>query len=161
MPDVPSVSGADLAALLDLRRVGHGMPRAFYHDAALYAAEMRTIWHGGWLFAGFEIEISKPGDFLTLAIDGSPVLVIRDDQDRVRAFHNVCRHRGTQLCRKESGHVRSIVCSWRITTSCRTGTIRSSVQRVGIASDGPPRCPNMDSRHSRRCGGTTRPRPRR
>ena len=58
------------------------MPRAFYHDDALYAAEIRTIWQGGWLFAGFEFEIPKPGDFLTLTVDGSPVLVIRDDAGR-------------------------------------------------------------------------------
>ena len=51
------------------RRDGHGMPRAFYHDDALYAAEMATIWHGGWLFAGFAFEIPNPGDFLTLTVD--------------------------------------------------------------------------------------------
>ena len=45
------------------RREGHGMPRAFYHDDALYAAEIRTIWHGGWLFAGFEIRDSEARRF--------------------------------------------------------------------------------------------------
>ena len=50
-----------IETLLATRRDGHGMPRAFYHDDALYAAEMRVIWHGGWLFAGFEFEIPKPG----------------------------------------------------------------------------------------------------
>ena len=67
-----------LAALLATRREGHGMPRAFYHDEALYAAEMDTIWLGGWVFAGFEFEIPDPGDFLTLTVAGSPVLVTPD-----------------------------------------------------------------------------------
>ena len=67
-----------------------------------------TIWQGGWLFAGFAFEIPKPGDFLTL--DGRRFVGTGDPRRRrrsVRAFHNVCRHRGTQLCRKESGHVRA------------------------------------------------------
>ena len=129
----------ELEALLGTRREGHGMPRALYHDPALYAAEMRTIWHGGWLFAGFECEVPKPGDFLTLSIDGSPVLVIRDDDGAVRAFHNVCRHRGSQLCRKESGHLRNIVCPYHSWTYSRQGELlacmgmHDGVDKSGLA----------------------------
>ena len=86
---------SDLTALLATRRDGHGMPRAFYNTDALYAEEVARIWQGGWLFAGFTIEIPKPGDFITLTVDNTPVLVMRDDAGEVRAFHNVCRHRGT------------------------------------------------------------------
>ena len=92
---------------------------------ALYAAEMRAIWQAGWIFAGFAIEIPNPGDFLTLSIDGSSMLVIRDDDGEVRAFHNVCRHRGTQLCRTESGHVRAIVCPYHSWTYSRRGELLS------------------------------------
>jgi len=123
MPDPVGIPNAELETLLATRRDGHGMPRAFYHNEALYSAEVRAIWHGGWLFAGFAFEIPKPGDFLTLTVDGSPVLVIRDDQGVVRAFHNVCRHRGTQLCRKESGHVRTIVCPYHSWTYSREGDL--------------------------------------
>jgi Rieske 2Fe-2S family protein len=123
MSDFNVTPSADLEVLLASRRDGHGMPRAFYHDETLYAAEMRTIWHGGWLFAGFALEIPEPGDFLTLTVDGSSVLVIRDDHDRVRAFHNVCRHRGTQLCRQESGQVRAIVCPYHGWTYSRQGEL--------------------------------------
>src|SRR5262245_11079613 len=100
------------AALLDGRREGFGMPRVLYVDERLHAAEMARIWHKGWLFAGFEIEIPKAGDFLTLTVAGSPVLVIRGDDGRVRAFHNVCRHRGSQICRTDTGHVRALVCPY-------------------------------------------------
>ena len=69
--------GTDLSSLLDQRRAGHGMPRAFYLDAGLHAAEMEKIWRHGWIFAGFAFEIPKAGDFLTLSVADSPVLVIR------------------------------------------------------------------------------------
>ena len=125
MSDFNVKTSSELETLLATRRDGYGMPRGFYHDAALYAAEMRTIWLGGWLFAGFEFEIPNPGDFLTITVDGSPVLVLRDDHGSVRAFHNVCRHRGTQLCRKESGHVHAIVCPYHSWTYSRQGELVS------------------------------------
>ena len=113
----------NLDALLATRRDGHGMPRGFYHAEALYAAELEAIWHSGWLFAGFTFEIPNPGDFLTLIIDATPVLVIRGDDGAVRAFHNVCRHRGTQICRTESGSVRALVCPYHSWTYSRQGEL--------------------------------------
>ena len=115
--------GDDLDALLATRRDGHGMPRAFYQTDALYAAEIHKVWHAGWLFAGFTFEIPNPGDYLTFSVDTTPVLVIRDDDGTIRAFHNVCRHRGTQLCRKESGHLRAIVCPYHSWTYSRQGDL--------------------------------------
>jgi Rieske 2Fe-2S family protein len=119
----PSPANPDLAALLASRRAGHGMPRAFYHDETLYAHELATVWHAGWLFAGFAFEIPNPGDFLTLEVDATPVLVLRGDDGAVRAFHNVCRHRGTQLCRAPSGHLRALVCPYHSWTYSRQGEL--------------------------------------
>jgi Rieske 2Fe-2S family protein len=113
----------DLASILASRRDGHGMPRAFYQDEALYARELHSIWHAGWLFAGFAFEIPNPGDFLTFNVDTTPVLVIRGDEGTVRAFHNVCRHRGTQLCREPSGHLRALVCPYHSWTYSRRGDL--------------------------------------
>ncbi len=56
-------------------------------------------------------------------VDSTPVLVMRDDDGEVRAFHNVCRHRGTQLCREDSGHVRAIVCPYHSWTYSRQGDL--------------------------------------
>ena len=113
----------DLEALLATRQDGHGMPRAFYHTDALYAYELDRIWRGGWLFTGFAFEIPEPGDYITLSVGETPILVLRDDAGEVRAFHNVCRHRGTMLCRSDSGHVRSIVCPYHSWTYSRQGDL--------------------------------------
>jgi Rieske 2Fe-2S family protein len=123
MADNDTTLPPDLAAILDSRHDGHGMPRAFYQSAALYEAELQAIWRSGWLFAGLSIEIPNPGDFLTLTVDATPVLVIRDDYGAVRAFHNVCRHRGTQLCRDATGHLRAIVCPYHSWTYSRSGAL--------------------------------------
>ncbi len=123
MADRSAPLSSELEAILATRRDQHGMPRAFYHTDALYAAELRRIWESGWLFAGFAFELPKAGDFLTFAVDASPVLVIRDDDGTVRAFHNVCRHRGTQLCRTDAGHLRAIVCPYHSWTYARSGEL--------------------------------------
>jgi len=123
MAESSSPLAAELAALLDSRRDGFALPRAFYRTPALYEAEQDVIWQGGWLFAGFACEIPNAGDFLTLAVDATPVLVIRDDDGDVRAFHNVCRHRGSQLCRSDAGHLRAIVCPYHSWTYSRRGEL--------------------------------------
>jgi len=123
MPDANAPSTPDLAALLASRRDGYGMPRAFYHTDALYAAELEKIWYGGWLFAGFAFEVPNPGDYLTFDVDTSSVLIVRDDDGGIGAFHNVCRHRGTRLCRDDSGHLPAIVCPYHSWTYSRHGDL--------------------------------------
>jgi len=123
MSDRPAPLAPELDALLATRREGCGMPRALYQSDALYEEELARIWRGGWLFAGFAVEIPNAGDFLTLTVGATPILVLRDDGGAVRAFHNVCRHRGTQLCRKDSGHLRAIVCPYHSWTYSRQGDL--------------------------------------
>jgi len=120
---VPALGSMALATLLASRQEGRGMPRAFYTTEALYAAELQRIWQSGWLFAGFAFEVPNPGDFLTLSIGDAPVLVIRGDDGLVRAFHNVCRHRGSQICRTSSGHVRALVCPYHSWTYSPRGDL--------------------------------------
>lgn len=124
IPIAPALA-PELEALLAKRRDGHGMPRELYQTDALYAEEVRRIWSAGWLFAGFDFELPKPGDYITFAVDSTPVLVLRGDDGEVRAFHNVCRHRGTQLCREDRGHLRAIVCPYHSWTYARNGELRA------------------------------------
>ena len=112
----------ELDALLATRQDGNGISLALYDTDALYAKDLEEVW-SDWLFAGFEFEIGEPGDFLTLAVDATSIIVIRGDDGAVRAFHNVCRHRGTTLCRTERGHVRAIICPYHSWTYSRRGDL--------------------------------------
>ena len=112
-----------VAAILDSRREGHGFPRAFYQDEGVYARELETIWYDGWLFAGLAISVPNAGDYLTLDVDTTPIVVVRGDDGKIRAFHNVCRHRGSQICREASGHVRAFVCPYHSWTYSRQGEL--------------------------------------
>jgi len=101
-----------LTSLVAARLPGHGLPRDFYLNADLHSLELQRIWKTGWLFAGHACEIPSPGDYFTLSLDADPLLVIRGDDGTVRAFHNVCRHRGMILCQEPSGRARRVVCPY-------------------------------------------------
>uniref|UniRef100_UPI0037532D6D aromatic ring-hydroxylating oxygenase subunit alpha n=1 Tax=Sphingomonas sp. TaxID=28214 RepID=UPI0037532D6D len=71
--------------------------KARYFDPAFHAAEVETIWRRCWQMACREEEVPDPGDVLVYDVAGLSILVVRGDDGQVRAFHNSCLHRGTQL----------------------------------------------------------------
>jgi len=81
----------------------HTLPAAYYSDPGQYQREMRHIHSEMWLWAGRAKQVEKPGDFFAQQVAGANVIVVRGEDGAVRAFHNVCRHRGTLLCNEESG----------------------------------------------------------
>jgi len=111
--------------LIATHREGYTLPRAFYHDRGLYEYELEKIWRNSWIFAGFTCQVQKPGDFFTFTIDTDSIIVIRDDEGNVRAFHNICTHRGTLLCQEDDGNMRAIVCPYHQWTFSRCGDLVS------------------------------------
>ncbi len=102
----------ELAHQLAAYRPGWSLPRAFYRDEALYRVDVEQIWRRGWLFAGHGCEIRNPGDWLTLRVDTDSIIVIRGEDGAVRALHNVCRHRGSQLLAEPRGSAKRLVCPY-------------------------------------------------
>src|SRR5690349_16783466 len=103
---------ARLEALFAKCRPGWTLPREFYFDEEVYRFDLDAIWRQGWLFAGHSCEIPKAGDYFTLRVDTDSIIVIRSSDGVVRAFHNVCRHRGSQICKEERGHAGRLVCPY-------------------------------------------------
>ncbi len=79
------------------------LPGPLFSDAQIFRQEVRTLFQRSWTCVGREDEIPKPGDYRTYEIGGSGVIVLRDAQGRLRAYHNVCRHRGTRILEAEAG----------------------------------------------------------
>ena len=101
-----------LRSALDKRRRGFSLPREFYTASDIFEAELEAIFGSDWLFACNASEIKRPGDFVTLEFGSDSIIVLRDREGAVRAFHNVCRHRGSRLCQTETGHLQMIVCPY-------------------------------------------------
>jgi len=86
--------------------------RAVFSDPELFELEQRYIFERTWQFLALESEVPHPNDFVTGWIGRTPVLVTRDAQGEVRAFANVCRHKGSVLCRSERGNAKYHVCAY-------------------------------------------------
>ena len=80
--------------------------------------EWDGIWTRSWLIGGLAQQVAKPGDFFTYDIGRESILVTHGEDGRIRAFYNVCPHRGKRLVDEEQGHSKRIACSyhgWRFT----------------------------------------------
>ena len=102
-----------MRALLAQRRRGYSLPQGLYLDPAAHELDRRAIFQRHWIQAGLTAEIARPGDYITLNVGGSSILVLRQQDGAIGAFFNTCRHRGAQLCREDHGHMgRRLVCPY-------------------------------------------------
>lgn len=113
--------------LIKSRRSGWSLEQQFYVDQAIFALDMERVFRTGWLFAGHACEIKKPGDFLTYDVAGDSLIVIRQDDSSVRALFNVCRHRGSRICKESSGHARRLICPYHQWTYDRDGSLLHNI----------------------------------
>jgi methanesulfonate monooxygenase subunit alpha len=76
-----------------------------YSDPALFEEELQKIWKKTWLATVHESELPEPLDFRTLTLAREPVVILRGSDGKVRAFLNVCPHRGNLIVRKPAGNL--------------------------------------------------------
>lgn len=111
------------AALVARRTPGHSLEAPFYVSDAFLRLDVDAVFARSWIFAAAEAELPEPGDYITLTLGPYSVLVVRDDDEEVRAFHNVCRHRGARILNEERGSVGNIVCGYHHWTYGVDGTL--------------------------------------
>ncbi len=77
--------------------VAHGLPGEAYTSEAFMQIERDHLFASNWVFVGFAHQLERPGDVRPIQVGGLPLFLLRDQQRRISAFHNVCRHRNLQL----------------------------------------------------------------
>lgn len=90
---------------------GRTLPAAWYADATHFARERQAVFRNGWSCVGVTDDVAEPGAYLTADAGGLPVLVVRDLDGQLRAFLNVCRHRGAPLA-DGCGQARALGCPY-------------------------------------------------
>jgi 3-phenylpropionate/trans-cinnamate dioxygenase subunit alpha len=101
---------ADVTRLVDVE-TGR-ISRRIFVEQEIYEQELERIFARCWLFLCHECQVPKPGDFFSTYMGEDPVLVVRGTDGELRAFLNVCRHRGNRLCRADKGNAASFTCAY-------------------------------------------------
>jgi Rieske 2Fe-2S family protein len=109
--------------LLAARRPGHTLPAGLYKRRDVFETDLDVFFHRQWILVGMEIDVPESGDVNVVDIGNSSVLIVRDDDGIVRAFHNVCRHRGARLRDAGKGAVGKLVCPYHQWTYELTGDL--------------------------------------
>jgi len=102
------------------------LPPWVYVDPEFYDLETEYIFRRNWLLAGHVSQAPHTGNYMTLDVATERALVIRDADGRLRAFHNVCRHRASRVVTGETGSCReAIVCPYHGWTYGYDGSLQS------------------------------------
>ncbi len=88
---------------------GSGLPNSAYTCTDYYALEQQTVFHNNWVFAGFAHDFESTGDMIPIEVAGQPLVLVKGAEGRIKAFHNVCRHRGAKLV-VEQKNSRKFIC---------------------------------------------------
>ncbi|KAB2714840.1 aromatic ring-hydroxylating dioxygenase subunit alpha [Brucella intermedia] len=102
----------EMLGLLTGRDPNFSLEQKFYTDPEYYKQDLENIFYKDWLFVGHDCELPKTGSYMTVQIGAYPVVIVRDVQGGIRAFHNSCRHRGSRICAAEKGTAAKLVCPY-------------------------------------------------
>jgi Rieske 2Fe-2S family protein len=97
-----------------------------------YQSDLDRIFRKSWLAVGHDYDLPNSGDYRTRKIPGLNynILIVRDKENRIRAFHNVCRHRGNLLVCTEAGNSRQgFSCPYHGWTYNIDGSLRAQTDR--------------------------------
>ena len=106
-----------------------GLPGWTYHSPALLELEKEAIFRTHWQIVGHVSDVPEPGDYLAMDVVGERALVVRGKDGVVRAFHNMCRHRGSRVVADDKGHCRNaLVCPFHGWVYNLDGTLRGAAR---------------------------------
>lgn len=115
-----------------------GLPAWSYFSDELLEAEKELLFRSHWQLICHIGDVARPGDYVAADFTGERALVVRGKDGTVRAFHNLCRHRGSRVVGDNRGHCRSaIICPFHGWVYNLDGTLRGASQ--------PDSLPDLDS----------------
>eukprot|EP01126_Amoeba_proteus_P018844 TRINITY_DN1959_c0_g1_i9.p1 TRINITY_DN1959_c0_g1~~TRINITY_DN1959_c0_g1_i9.p1 ORF type:complete len:210 (+),score=2.43 TRINITY_DN1959_c0_g1_i9:161-790(+) len=119
-------------AAVETRKSGWMMSREFYVTESAFKNDLTHVWLKTWLFAGYEFQVSTPGQYFTFQVGNENVVIVRNDNGELNGFHNVCRHRGARICTSPEGSIKSFVCPYHAWTYDKQGTLIKATHTEGL-----------------------------
>ncbi len=144
-PEIVTNLKARMQAELDRADAGSGPPNDFpslpplapgrYTSQEFFDLEMEHLWGKVWLYAGHVAQIPNQGDYVLLDIPWATIFMVRGKDDQIRAFYNVCQHRGAPLVREAEGNFSLLRCTYHQWTYNTQGKLVSVMYEDDFGSD--------------------------
>ncbi len=112
MTDTGILTTAELASVRREYRGASLLPKRAYHDAAIFDWERQNVLRADWVQVAREEDVPEPGTYMLVQLDGEDLIVVRGRDRVLRAFFNVCRHRGTAVAEEACGKVVRFQCPY-------------------------------------------------
>ncbi|MDU9025727.1 aromatic ring-hydroxylating dioxygenase subunit alpha [Pseudomonas corrugata] len=135
--------------LLTDRTPGHGMPGDLFGRPDIFETDVDIFFTKHWILVGVTSDIPEPGDVSTLDIGKSSILLVRDDDEHVQAFRNVCRHRGARLKQAGKSTVGMLVCPYHQWSYDLDGSLKHAAH---MGKDFDSKCKSLIPVHTRVIG---------
>ena len=117
---------AHIRQLIQDHQPGFSLQQPFYTEPDIFQFDLEKIWMKFWLYAGHTSQIPDPGSFFLYQVGEESVIVMRDEDGKVHALINVCRHRGSQILTEECGKAKKLVCPYHQWVYDQDGTLRAA-----------------------------------
>ena len=99
--------------ILNQQKPGFSLPPEIYTNPEVFEEEISNIWKGrSWIYVGHEAQIPKPGDYFTYELSGDPLIISKQEDGSIKAFLNICRHRGAKLENSKKGNKKCFTCPY-------------------------------------------------
>ena len=106
------LTDAELASVRREYRAANLLPARTYHSQEIFDWERDHIVRADWVLVAREEEIAEPTSFIRIDVDDEDIIVVRGRDETIRAFYNVCRHRGTAFEERECGKAVRFQCPY-------------------------------------------------
>ena len=107
-----SDDNTSIESLIANQKPGRALDQRFYTDPEIYHLELNRIVTRNWILAGHTSQIPNVGDYLTFKLANESAIIVRSSDGNIKAFANVCRHRGSLICLENHGNKRKFQCPY-------------------------------------------------
>ena len=108
------------------------LPAHYYYDPEIYEREKEEVFYKTWQFVGYVGDLRNPGDYITGDVIDQKILVVRGKDRELRAFHNVCMHRGHVLA-EGKGNKTIFTCPFHSWSYDATGALKAAGNAENVA----------------------------
>tara|TARA_B100001750_G_scaffold88540_1_gene69859 strand:+ start:2613 stop:3818 length:1206 start_codon:yes stop_codon:yes gene_type:complete len=103
---------SQIQTLINSHKEDWALDQEYYKNPEIFTIERERIFFDSWIFIGHESQINKKGDFFIYELLNEEIIIVRGKDMKIRAFFNVCRHRGSRICLEDKGNIKRLTCPY-------------------------------------------------